>query len=251
MPIDEHIPPPPELTMIGNDQPICPYCTAPLPKMYHRKTPCPACGQDILKRTRPLDGQHILIREDQDKEVQIQWWVKTGDYEINMRQAIEKAERYQRHKETLQKRFGAEPSDGDVKWSIYNEDLEKHINDKQWGLYAFVLLEMARHLIKEEKYDRALDLYLESLFLDINGASNGVGEFPGYPPFDRKLSFIMPDTGKVLKEICKALNITDEELHTRFNAAASRMQKTFSRFRMPYDPAQAWRKLEKELKALK
>lgn len=65
-----------KFTAIGNTEPICPYCNFKLNKMPQKKKKCPNCNNFIRSRTRPLDNKKVLIKEDQMKELAIQWAIK-------------------------------------------------------------------------------------------------------------------------------------------------------------------------------
>jgi len=78
-----------ELTPIGNTEPICPYCNYKFDKMPQKKKQCPNCKNFIRSRTRPLDNQKILIREDQIDELEMQWAFKNG-YSVSQINALKK-----------------------------------------------------------------------------------------------------------------------------------------------------------------
>lgn len=58
---------------VGNDKPICPYCSFKLEKMLVRKKACPNCKNPIFVRTRPFDRKKVLVTEEQVKEIQEQY----------------------------------------------------------------------------------------------------------------------------------------------------------------------------------
>lgn len=63
----------PEFSALGTTESVCPYCMAKLEKFPQRKTKCKSCGQPIYSRTRPLDGEKVLIREDEIELLEDQW----------------------------------------------------------------------------------------------------------------------------------------------------------------------------------
>jgi len=148
---------------IGNTEPICPYCDAALDKMPGRKKKCPSCGEFIYVRTRPSDKKKILIREDQISAIEEQWDIANGTHE----QFLAEREAYEKERDALKNKFGREPSQNDIRWSILNKELLKHAQEFQWGLYRNAGLSMGDILKKESKDLDALDTYLEGCYLDI------------------------------------------------------------------------------------
>lgn len=86
---------PPERKLIGNPNPICPYCSEPLKKMPGRKTICPSCGNPILVRTRASDKQKVLITEKQQRELIIQNQLADGFYDQKIEILIRTLNGYQ------------------------------------------------------------------------------------------------------------------------------------------------------------
>ena len=56
--------PKPKYELIGNSEPICPYCAVPLDKMPGRKRKCPSCGNYIYVRTRPADRKKVAVTQE-------------------------------------------------------------------------------------------------------------------------------------------------------------------------------------------
>lgn len=73
----------PKLSLIGNDQPVCPNCFNAIPKMPGRRMSCPNCKQPIVVRTRPLDQKKILIREIDIPVVENEWQIKRAADGLN------------------------------------------------------------------------------------------------------------------------------------------------------------------------
>ena len=82
----------PKLSLIGNDQPVCPNCFNAIPKMPGRRMSCPNCKQPIVVRTRPLDQKKILIREIDIPIVENEWQIKRaadGLNQLDLHEAIQ------------------------------------------------------------------------------------------------------------------------------------------------------------------
>lgn len=67
-----------KLEAVGNVDAICPHCDQPLNKKPGRKKKCPYCGEFIFVRTRPIDGQQVLVTEAQAKKIEEQWSIVHG-----------------------------------------------------------------------------------------------------------------------------------------------------------------------------
>jgi len=230
--------------LIGNTDPICPYCDAPLEKMPGRKKKCPACGEFIYVRTRPNDNNKILIREDQIVYVEEAWAIKNGTHD----QFLAERKAYNEQKEELRKKFGREPIDNDIKWAQLNKKLLTHAQSNHWGLYRNARLSMGDILKKESKEVEALDTYLEVCYLDINGPNNCGTRDPSilkeYPPFDPKSSFIAPGVINYIDRLVSNLDMSIEQVEERFMAVASRTKNSL---KLPVEGKKAWKKLKNEL----
>ena len=107
---------------IGNTEAVCPHCDHVLEKKPGRKKKCPHCGDFIYVRTRPIDRQRVLVTLEQAEEIEDQW-----SNQVSARSfPVGDANRIAKEKAKLKKRFGAEPSENDVSWSILNQDLIEH-----------------------------------------------------------------------------------------------------------------------------
>lgn len=69
---------------VGRLDSCCPYCLVELVQRPQRKAKCPACGQPIYSRIRPLDGQKVLLRESDLTTLERDW---DRDYKIKASQS--------------------------------------------------------------------------------------------------------------------------------------------------------------------
>jgi len=225
-------------TEIGNVDPFCPYCDIELDKMPGRKKKCPSCGKFIYVRTRPSDRQKILIREDQIETIETQWakLLDNTRKQFPIEQDVFEAE-----KEELRKKFGCEPSEHDIRWSILNKELLINAQEFKWGLYRNTRLSMGNLLKFESKDLQALDTYLEVCYIDINGPFNCGTRNPDllkrYPPFDQKWSFIAPAVIGYIVEIIDDYHLSQKQVAQRFVNAA---EKIFKSLDLPVAPNHAW-----------
>src|SRR2546428_838802 len=116
--------------MIGTTDLTCPYCSKTLDKMPGRKKKCPHCGNFMYVRTHPVDRQRVLVTERGAHDIDEQWAAIHAKQRV-MR-FVDEAE-FGKEKEALYARFGREPSDQDVLWSIYNKHLIEHAKMSNWG----------------------------------------------------------------------------------------------------------------------
>jgi hypothetical protein len=131
---------------------VCPYCKQILDKTPKRKTRCPHCANYIYVRGLPTgDHRKVLVTEDAAKEIEKQWeavhfrekWMQSlQGYGLSDRD-------FDRHREMLQARFGQEPGDADVIWSMFNEAVEKSIAEGKSADLRPPYLSMALFLYEE------------------------------------------------------------------------------------------------------
>jgi DNA-directed RNA polymerase subunit RPC12/RpoP len=233
------------LKPVGNVEAICPHCNKPLDKKPGRKKKCPHCGEFIFVRTRPSDEQRVLVTEAQVEEIKEQWSIVNGTHA----EYLDQKKRFSDEKAKLAKRFGREPSENDIKWSLLNKDLIGHANNANWGLYRNAKFEMAEILRKESRTSPALELYLEVLYLDVNGPNNtgGIRDpdlLKEFPPFNKKDAFLAPGVVSIAAAIIQELELDDEGVNPIFYKIAER---NFTSLRLPITPDAGWGKIKKEL----
>lgn len=228
---------------IGNDNPVCPYCNFKLEKMPAKKKKCPNCGEFILVRTRPSNQKKILVTAEQAEQVEEQWSIISGthdEYNANRKE-------HEKTKTKLAKRYGKEPNENDIQWDIYNRQRLKYARGLKWGLYRNTTLKMAEILRKESKPDRALELYLEVCYLDLNGPRNCSSTDPkilkDFPPFDPKLAFTAPGIVKRIEILSKKNNISINTMKTIFIEHNREVEKSL---KPPLSAKKAWGKIESE-----
>jgi hypothetical protein len=231
------------LTNIGNINSVCPHCTSVLTKKLSRKSKCPHCSQYIYVRTRPIDGQRVLLTHSQVSEIEAPWsnFHRSHIYDNINHREIE-IERNQ-----LFKRKGVMLSDTDAKWSILSRQLLQHASNADWGLYRNTRLSMGSVLEHDSKIKPALHIYLEVCYIDINGPRNlgGLRDpqlLKEFPPFSFEESFLAPALVTKIVELSTMLHLNNQEIRTIFLEAA---QKLFSNLKLPVAPTQAWKQLEK------
>lgn len=153
-------------TAIGNIDAVCASCDAELPKKPSRKAKCPKCGEYNYVRKRPLDGEPVLLREDQLPALEREKAYTAGEdvgSAYDARQAVIQAER-----EKLRERFGAEPSQNDVMWGVLNQDLLKLIRDQNYSEVRNTYAEMATILKSDKKHRQAAIWWMIIFTYDID-----------------------------------------------------------------------------------
>jgi len=230
---------------VGNVDAVCPYCNNTLEKKPGRKKKCPSCNNFIYVRTRPKDGKKVLVTKDQTELLKEQWSIVNGTHAefLENKRIIENERRF------LAKKFGREPSENDIRWSLLNKELMTHANNANWGLYRNAKFQMAEILRAESKTSPALAIYLEVLYLDVNGPNNisGIRDralLKEFPPFNEKDAFLAPGVLSKVVDLIQELNLDDKGTKAIFNEIAER---NFSNLRLPVTPEQGWRKIKKEL----
>jgi len=229
---------------VGNTNAICPYCEERLEKMPKRKTKCPKCENYIYKRTRPHDEVDIIIREDQIDIIEEGWAIKNGNHDIYLK---EKA-REKRIRDDMRKRFGKEPTDGDVEFRVLEDQAVEAEFAGQWGFARNSRLGMAKNLEKRKSPELALRMYFHVCFLYINGPNNRGGMtsdyLEKYPYFTPKNGFLAPGVIKRMKKLISELNFDEEDCKIGFLEVN---EPIFEGTPTKLPPKKAWTTLKNEL----
>ena len=132
---------------------ICPYCKYTLEKKPTRKKKCSNCNNFIFVRTLPSTRQKVLVTENEAKKIDLEWdkvnYRKNAINQLNSYDINEKD--YDNRKKELSKKLNSEANDGDVVWSLLNEQLNKKMKDNDFGFLSMIYNDMARILNKEGK----------------------------------------------------------------------------------------------------
>lgn len=226
----------------------CPSCHKSLKKVPGSKTKCPHCGEYMYIRTTTKQVR-LVVTEDEAEKIDEEWRIETGTQDAYL--ASEK--RFVDKKEELKKRFnGKNPSDYDVQWGLFNEDLLQHMKNMDWGLYRNTKFQMGEMLRKEVRLEASLKMYLEVCYLDLNGPNNCGGmlhspeilkEFPPFDPRDGN-AFLAPGVIDLIQRIANKLNFDTEKIHSIFIEHNERFEKSM---RLPVPAQEAWKRLESEL----
>ena len=99
----------------------CPYCHANLKKIPGRKTKCPHCGNFMYVRSKP-DNTRVVVTQGEAEKIDEEWALVQGTHD----QFVAEKQEITAERDLLRKRFGREPSDEDVRWSILNKSLVQH-----------------------------------------------------------------------------------------------------------------------------
>jgi len=229
----------------------CPYCHQALDKIPSRKTKCPHCGEFMFVRTRPKDNARVVVTKEEADRIEEEWAIVHGTHDIY----IANKKRIEKEKETLRRKFGKEPSDNDVEWSLLNKDLINHAKRGDWGLYSNARFKMAEILYQEKRLKEALETYLEVCYLDLNGPSNLGGMrdpqllkesdlLNEFLPFDPESGFLAPGVIKRILRIINKLGLEKEELKSEFLKHNARIHKAL---KLPLSPEDSWLKIEDEI----
>lgn len=224
----------------------CPYCHKTLDKIPSKKTKCPHCGEYMFVRTRPKDNVRVVVTKVEADKIEEDWAIVSGTHDS----FIAEKEKFKNEQKVLRKRFSKEPSENDVKWSLFNKDLLKYAQSTNWCMYSSTRFQMAEILRKEQRLERALQIYLEVCYIDLNGPSNMdriddselLEELPLFDP--EKLAFLAPGVIDRIKLIMKKMSFDKEKINTMFIEHNSKIEK---HLRLPIPAKRAWQSLEKEI----
>lgn len=241
-----------QLKDIGTLDDICPYCSASLVKRPQRKTKCRNCGKFILVRTRPGDRNRVLVTERQAEEIEAQW----SEIHSEPQLYISPKNGFDDEKRRLKEKFGREPSDSDVTWSLLNKEILEYSVKQQWGAYRNTLFEMGELLRAESKLTEALNRYLEVCYLDLNGPQNyGVMDDLARQVLrdliQKEIGTFETDDGGLypgvlgrVEYVMKKLGVHVDGVRERFLLVATKLEKALG---LPVSAESAWRRLQNEL----
>lgn len=216
-----------------------------------KKKTCPLCKNDVYVRTLPFvqekERVRVAVTEEQAEKIEIAWAKQNGTYG----ELMESKRKYDKMKKQLNRDWGKEPGEEDVQWHLMMHERIEHANLHQWGLYRNTTLHMGELLYKQKKYDLSLRLYLEVVYLDINGPNN-LMLVDGKPRSSKEKGFnpsngndrMAPGTIKrvvMLKD--KKLKVDDAKVEELFMDVAAQLGGAL---KLPVSPERAWNKLLKD-----
>ncbi|MEW8437361.1 MAG: hypothetical protein AB2689_04310 [Candidatus Thiodiazotropha taylori] len=230
-----------KLPMVGNVESICPYCDYALEKKPGRKKKCPGCNKFIYGRTSPKTSEKILITEAQIDTVEEQWSIVDGTHP----EYIQKKKIIEDERKSLKKKFGREPSENDIKWSLLNNELIDNASNGNWGLYRNTKFAMAEILSGESKSKQALSILLEVTYLDVNGPCNTGGyTSKEFPPFQKSHAMIASGVINRASNIITDMELNINDTKAIFDEVA---EVNFKNLKLPIRPETAWKKIKKGL----
>ncbi len=227
----------------------CPSCHAALKKIPGSKTKCPYCGEFMYVRTRPKDDVRLVVTKKEADKIDEEWTIVAGTHDQYL---FEKKE-FDDQRKMLQKRYGKEPSENDIKWGLFNKHLLEHMTNGDWGLYRNTKSQMAQQLERELKFKNALLTFFDVCYLDLNGATNSIKVEGGlaseellneFPPFDPELAFLAPGIIHDIKLISKKLSLSEDDMQKLF---IDRCHKFYKSMKLPVSPEDAWDKISAEI----
>lgn len=210
----------------------CPNCLGVLAKVPGRKTKCPHCGQYMYVRTRP-DSVRVVVTEQEADRIDEEWALLS---DIPPDPSIAEGE----------------GSDNASRWESLNRELTEFASNQDWGLYRNCRNEMADQLMRESEFQRALNLYLEVIYLDQNGPQNCGGyvdaEFlKEFPPFDLTLAFLAPGMVDLIQRLGRRLEISLDDIKTAYIEHNASVHRSLA---LPKSPESTWPDLANALSRL-
>ena len=194
----------------------CPYCFAKLKKIPGAKTRCPACGFSMYVRYDPRTKSQRVVREEELELIEDERAKLNGTWE----QRLEEKNHREQVKAELRKSFGTEPSEGDVQWRIYNENLLTHAKNRDWGLYRNTIHDMGKQLKKEGKLETALLYFMDVVYIDANGPSNS-----GKWGEDFEIMYL-PHFAAEIFNITSKLGISEKVLFDKYKSRSEQLKES-------------------------
>ncbi len=234
---------------IGRLDNFCPNCGTFLERRPSRKTKCPHCGEAIFVRTRPSDRRRVLVTQSDADRIEAEWQSRQPRAQI--RPLLDRAA-MEAMRPSLAKRFGRDPSEGDLAWAFLNAETLRRAANREWGVYTSVRLSMAAMLEMEGKTSRALSFYFEHCYLCLNGPrnigriiTNGRTSFArGEPMFRPSEGLIGPVVIQKVRELVERLGLDEEAERKIFMIEADRVYRGM---KAPLSPEEAWEMLASQL----
>ena len=193
-------------------------------------------------RTRPQDRVQVLLTEQDAQALEAQW----HQYEDDKPQISPRPEHVLAPvRNALHKQFGRPPSEHDVLWRVFSDELVSFISSESWSLYTHVLFEMAELQLMQRRETAALDLYVQAVHLASNGPRNIDRELvrAGYSRFSAP--GVVPDS--YLQRLIKAqraLGLSPKQLEVMYLDAATRAS---TELKLPLAAESTWRSLGKRI----
>lgn len=236
-------------------KPECPYCHKLLDKMPKGKRKCPHCKEEISVRTDPVEKTKILLRTDQiegfEEKVRKVRTHKTIEKILGTNYA--ESREFGRITDNLKMIMGRDPSEKEVALEMIDRSGSNHFNNLDMGLFRNTILSKADILKASGNSQNAMTLYLELLYIDLNGPNNCGGlkndsdflrDYPPFNPNDSGSAFIAPGIINYIKTINKDLNLSEEEIKHVFFEHNLKVEKARE---LPLPVQDAWKRLEPEL----
>lgn len=224
----------------------CPHCHGVLKKVPGAKTKCPHCGQYMYVRTSPADNARKVVTKAEADRIEEEWALQSGTYELYV---MEK-EKVEQERQRLAAKFGKAPSDRDVQWGLLNKSILEHAKRGDWGLYRNDRFAMGEPMRKEQRFEQALDFYLEVCYIDLNGPTNAGGctdpeilaEFPPFNP--REIADLAPGVIDRMRTIIARLGLDPAGVKAHYVNYCTRATRGL---RLPRSVDECWPEIEQAL----
>jgi len=229
---------------IGLTEKKCPYCGVSLAKFPGRKTKCKGCQNYIYVRTRPSDGQRILVTENEIVRVEELWAIKNGTH----KDFLYKRKKYNDEREFLRVKFNRQPTDSEIQINLLQKQLPEHAENGDWGLYRNSKTSIAKLFFKAKNYEEALKEYLEVQFLDLNGPNNAI-RMDGVPlkscsSFTPDTAFIAPGIVYEIERIANKLKLDIALIEDEFISYSEILRREL---KLPLTAKAAWKQLKRDI----
>lgn len=212
----------------------CPYCGVELKKVPGAATRCPDCHQTMFVRTDHRTQTRNVVTGEQAAETD------DANEAIAMGDLAGYERRVRDTKDRLRKKFGTEPSFGDVRWAMLNEDLMTHGAHRDFGLYRNTRYKMMDELDRSGRAGQALQTALEVFYMD-QCDPNNLGGFvtrgTGIRAWGPAPQLVAGSLTEWIGDRCEKLGITVEKAARDYEPSAER---TKASLKMPRSWSAIW-----------
>jgi len=190
---------------IGNLDDVCPSCGCALAKRPGRKAKCPACRKPIYVRTRPLDRQRVLLKEEDVAILERQWDLEGRSLRL---------------------------PDG-ANMDALVEELAEHASNGRWGSHRNARMHVAAVHESEFRWQDGFRGILAVCYLDANGPQNR-GAAPFVPQDSPTFA---PALLERLAHYVDWFALSEEDVHEEFLAGARAL---WDEIAPPVPPERYW-----------
>jgi len=214
--------------------------------MPQRKTRCPACQRYVYSRTRPIDAQKVLLREEDLDRLNEEWSIANGTHDEFLQQRARRVSA----EEELRRELTRQPTPEEVQLRLLLEDAAILARQQNWGLYRNARFSIGEVLRAQGSFEAALRLFLEVCYIDLSGPQNVAG-IPDsfrtggrFPDFDERSALVAPGVADRCRKLGVKLGLDSDGMRETFLSVAAEVDRHLT---LPVEASVSWDRLKGDL----